>query len=405
MGSTESPATAPGTATPANPGQQSLPRIIVVDDSKVVRNAAQKMLAREFDVLTAEDGEEAWHLLEGDASIRVVFTDLTMPNLNGYELLRRIRAAATPELQSVPVIVVTGAEDSEAARVRVLELGATDFVTKPFTTIDLLARARAHATYQRITQQLRSQTTLDALTGLVNKTGFLDRLQQDIAYARRHHPVLTLVRLEIDDFRTIFLKHGKDAGERGLMHLAQMIRTHIRKEDTAGRISLGGFALSLPAGELDGVERMVERLRAEAAAHEPDSGGFRIALSAAILRIDLDAGQSAQDALDACQAKLESARAGSTTPTAAAAAPPMRIPASSPPPMAAQTPGDAAAAHAPRQLRLDPILDQLDRGHAQPAMAGMPLILNRLLPLLRLLSANQRAQLIRLLQQVSGQHP
>ena len=389
-----------------------LPRIMVVDDSKVVRNAAQKMLGREFDVIVAEDGEEAWHLLQGDASFRVVFTDLTMPNLNGYELLRRIRAAET-EMQSMPVIVVTGAEDSEAARVRVLELGATDFVTKPFTTVDLLARARAHATYQRVTQQLRSQTTLDSLTGLVNKAGFLDRLQQDIAYARRHHGVLTLARLEIDDFRTIFLKHGKEAGERALVQLAQMIRAHIRKEDSAGRISLGGFALSFPAGELAGIERMVERIRAEAAAHASDIGDFRIALSAATVQLDLDAGPSAQDALDQCQAKLDLQRQASSTPHVAgdtvrshmAASPeqaPARVPVA-PLPEPAHTPAASVAALAPRPLRLDPILDQLERGHAQPAKAGMPLILNRLLPLLRLLNPAQCTQLIRLLQQVQVQ--
>lgn len=397
MGLADPPAIDAGKADLTSPADASLPRIIVVDDSKVVRNAAQKMLSREFHVVTAEDGEEAWQLLEIDPAIRVVFTDLTMPNMNGYELLRKIRAATNPELQSVPVIVVTGAEDSETARVRVLELGATDFVTKPFTTIDLLARARAHATHQRITQQLRAQTTLDPLTGLANKAGFLDRLQQDIAYARRHRRVLTLVRLEIDDFRTIFLKNGKEAGERGLMHLSQMLRAHIRKEDTAGRMSLGGFALSLPAGELDGVERMVERLRAEAAAHSADIGGLQIGLSAAILKLDIDTVASAQDALNACQAKLDSARAGAFRPTVVVDAPAMRV--SAPPPEAIQVSSDAASAHVPRPLRLDPILDQLDRGHAQPAVAGMPLILNRLLPVLRLLNANQRARLIRLLQQ------
>ena len=399
MGLTDSLATAAVKPDLANSGDTSRPRIIVVDDSKVVRNAAQKMLAREFHVVTAEDGEEAWHLLEFDPAIRVVFTDLTMPNMNGYELLRKIRTAASPELQNVPVIVVTGAEDSEAARVRSLELGATDFVTKPFTTIDLLARARAHATHQQVTQQLRAQTTLDALTGLANKAGFLDRLQQDIAYARRHQRVLTLVRLEIDEFRTIFLKHGKEAGERALVHLAQMLRAHIRKEDTAGRLNLAGFALSLPAGEVDGVERMIERLRAEAAAQSSDVGGLQIGLSAAILRLDLDAGRSAQDALDECQTKLESARASAANSAVVMNAQPAARNPASPPPEATQAPADAASAHAPRPLRLDPILDQLDRGHVQPAIAGMPLVLNRLLPLLRLLTANQRAKLIRLLQQ------
>jgi two-component system cell cycle response regulator len=189
-----------------------------------------------------------------------------------------------------------------------------------------------------------------------------------------------------------------------LMHLSQMLRAHIRKEDTAGRISLGGFALSLPAGELDGIERMVERFRAEAAAHSGDGiGDFRVKLSAAILRLDLDAGPSAQDALDQCQAMLDSARASGAKPTVAAhIATPMPVRAS-PPPETTRAPANTAAAHAPRPLRLDPILDQLELGHPQPAIAGMPLILNRLLPLLRLLSATQRSQLIRLLEQVRSQ--
>ena len=403
MASTDSDAAAKAQAS-ANSVPAPKPRIIVIDDSKVVRNAAQKMLGREFDVLVAEDGEDAWHLIDVDPAIRVVFTDLTMPNLNGYELLGRIRAAESREFQNVPVIVVTGAEDTEAARVRVLNMGATDFVTKPFTTIDLLARARAHATYQRVTQQLLAQTTLDALTGLANKAGFLDRLQQDIAYARRHHGVLTLVRLEIEDFRTIFLKHGKEAGERVLTHLSHMLRASIRKEDTAGRISLGGFALSLPAGEHDGVARMIERFRAEAATHSAEViSDFQIRLSAAVLTLDVDADLSPQQALDQCQAQLDAERASGARPAVAEHAAASKPAPALPPHEAARAPASAVAAPpVTRQLRLDPILDQLERGHQQPAIAGMPLILNRLLPLLRLLNPTQRAQLIRLLQQAQG---
>jgi diguanylate cyclase (GGDEF)-like protein len=359
------------------------------------------MLGSEFDVVTAQDGDEAWDYLEIDHSIRVVFTDLTMPGLDGYALLRKIRTTADTGIQSLPVIVVTGAEDSELARMRVLELGATDFIAKPFSTIDLVARARAHATYQRITQQLLAQTTLDALTGLANKTGFLDRLQQDIAYARRHQRLLSLVRMEIDDFRTIFLQHGKAAGERLLMHVSQLLRASIRKEDTAGRISLGGFALSLPAGEHEGIQRMLERFRADVVEQTSDViAGFSIKFSTAILDIPLDDGPSAQDAFDQCQAMLDSAQKSERKPVIAAATPaPVTLsPAAEARPASVHVP----AAQGARPLRLDPILDQLEQGYPQPAKAGMPLILNRLLPLLRLLSPSQRMQLVRFLQEVQG---
>jgi len=373
-------------------------RVLVVDDSKVIRNAARKMLGAEFDVVLAEDGADAWSMLENDASIEVVFTDLIMPGMNGFELLRDIRTAADARLRAMPVIVVTGIEDDEVARVRALELGATDFITKPFTTIDLLARARAHASHQREAAQLRAQTTLDQLTGLPNKAGFLDRLQQDMAYARRHQQELTLVRIEIEDLRSIFLQRGKDTAERLLLQVAKSLRAAIRKEDSAGRIALGGFALSLPAGERQGVERMVARLRAELGEQSAQIAAGTVKFSTGVSRPPLETGLSAQEALDQCQPTLADAAgaapAPTPTPVTIAAAP--TVSSVSAPPAVAPITAPPAAAPAP--LLLDPLLAQIERGNPQPAIAGMPLILRRLLPLLRLLSPTQRDGLIRFLQ-------
>jgi len=373
-------------------------RVLVVDDSKVIRNAARKMLGAEFDVVLAEDGADAWSMLENDASIEVVFTDLIMPGMNGFELLRDIRTAADARLRAMPVIVVTGIEDDEVARVRALELGATDFITKPFTTIDLLARARAHASHQREAAQLRAQTTLDQLTGLPNKAGFLDRLQQDMAYARRHQQELTLVRIEIEDLRSIFLQRGKDTAERLLLQVAKSLRAAIRKEDSAGRIALGGFALSLPAGERQGVERMVARLRAELGEQSAQIAAGTVKFSAGVSRPPLETGLSAQEALDQCQPTLADAAgaapAPTPTPVTIAAAP--TVSSVSAPPAVAPITAPPAAAPAP--LLLDPLLAQIERGNPQAAIAGMPLILRRLLPLLRLLSPTQRDGLIRFLQ-------
>ena len=373
-------------------------RVLVVDDSKVIRNAARKMLGAEFDVVLAEDGADAWSMLENDASIEVVFTDLIMPGMNGFELLRDIRTAADARLRAMPVIVVTGIEDDEVARVRALELGATDFITKPFTTIDLLARARAHASHQREAAQLRAQTTLDQLTGLPNKAGFLDRLQQDMAYARRHQQELTLVRIEIEDLRSIFLQRGKDTAERLLLQVAKSLRAAIRKEDSAGRIALGGFALSLPAGERQGVERMVARLRAELGEQSAQIAAGTVKFSTGVSRPPLETGLSAQEALDQCQPTLADAAgaelAPAPIPVTIAAAP--TVSSVSAPPAAA--PITAPPAAAPVPLLLDPLLAQIERGNPQPAIAGMPLILRRLLPLLRLLSPTQRDGLIRFLQ-------
>ena len=82
-------------------------RILLVDDSKVMRKSAAKMLSDEFDVLTAEDGLDGLRQLEADNTIQIVFSDLSMPKLDGYGLLKKIRSAPDPGISGMPVIVVT----------------------------------------------------------------------------------------------------------------------------------------------------------------------------------------------------------------------------------------------------------------------------------------------------------
>ncbi len=256
-------------------------RILLVDDSVLMRKAASKMLGDEFDIVTASDGMEAWVTLQGDPAIQVVFTDLSMPRLDGFGLLERIRTAEDEGTNNMPVIVVTGADDDESARKKALDRGATDFITKPFTSVDLLARARAHANYRRIAKRLEQQSTRDPLTGLENKAGFLDRLQQDLAYMHRHGQPLSVVRMEIDGFKDLFLRHGKLVAEDLLQHVAQSLRQSIRKEDSVGRIGLSGFALSLPAGQFEGSQGLVERIRHQIAMGQ--GGGIAVTVSAAVL--------------------------------------------------------------------------------------------------------------------------
>ena len=423
-------------------------RILVVDDSKLMRKAAHKMLGDEFDVVTADDGEQAWQQLGVDPSIQVVFTDLNMPNVDGYDLLRRVRGADDGSLASLPVIVVTGAENDQAARMRALDMGATDFITKPFTTVDLVARARAHANNQRITRQLHALSMVDALTGLGNLAGFLDRLQQDISYARRHLKPLSVVRLEIVDFRRLFLYHGRTVADALVLQVARLVRARIRKEDTGGRVGLGGFALSLPAGEAAGIEGMIGRLREDLLAQPPvDAEGLPIpvVLASAVLGADLTEATTAKSLLAQCEMRLAAPHVEIAQATAATLVPPERTavpeppaamapapetiaaaPAAAPPVVAetpAAAPGEvvapaapavaatataavtpaseaapAAAATAP--LRLDPLLDQLAAGDARAVADKLPQVIGRLLPIFRLLGPNQRAQLIQFLQRL-----
>jgi DNA-binding response OmpR family regulator len=443
-------------------------KVLVVDDSNLMRKAAQKMLSGEFDVLTAVDGIDAWAQIERDTSIQVVFSDLSMPRSDGYDLLRKVRTAEDTGLQGLPLIIVTGADNDEAARMKALDMGATDFITKPFTSTDLVARARAHAKYQRITKQLQEQTTLDPLTGMLNKAGFMDRLQQEVAFARRHLQTITVVRVEITGMRDLFLARGKVAAEALVLHVSKLLRDKIRPEDSAGRVALGGFALSFPASQHEGVEAMIGRLcaQAERDGFEFEFEPIEFKLVAGVVSPVLQSDTDALGVINEAQEELEAVAAGKTKapqarPQQAPAAAPQAMPApppplepeepeepeeieAAPPPVvAAPAPAPAPVAKAkpapaapapepearpdakpapapvaaaarkatapadealpppeampeaalPEALRLDPLMDQLDAGVTRPVLAQMPKIIERLLPLLRLLAPNQRAWL------------
>ncbi len=115
------------------------PRVLIADDSRIVRASLIKHIEGMFEFREALNGEEAWKILLLDPNIRVVITDLTMPKLDGYGLLQRIRSSRISRIRDIPVVVVSGS-DEQAERERAKAAGATDLITKGIDTAQLLSR-------------------------------------------------------------------------------------------------------------------------------------------------------------------------------------------------------------------------------------------------------------------------
>jgi two-component system cell cycle response regulator len=414
----------------------SLTRILFVDDSKVMLKTASKILGAEFNVVTAIDGDDAWEKLGRDHDIQVLFTDINMPKCDGYELLKKVRTSDDPGLHNMPVILVTGADDDDSARQTALDRGATDFLNKRFVSTELLPRARAHARYERISRQLQAQSTLDPLTGMANEQGFLGRLEQDIAYARRHGQGMALMRVQIDDLVATYEHRGNEMIDQIVVHVANLIRKRIRDEDTAAHIGLGGFAISLPGGHLDGIEAMAANLHSQAAFNVLEVDGKRcpITLTTAVVSTEDGVWVSTVDALERCEAVLDRAREPVPAPLAPAkaaqqrpavpAATPARAKIKAPEPAAARTtakitapepaaakttakikaPEPAAAKTTPayEPLRRDPPREQPKEAPPQKVPEKTPTVLQRVTSSLRLFGANQRARLARFLKKLGG---
>ncbi|MBI3899858.1 MAG: diguanylate cyclase [Gammaproteobacteria bacterium] len=254
------------------------PWVLVVDDSRVIRRAITKALTGEFNLIEAEDGEAAWQRLVEDERVQVIITDMEMPKLDGYSLICRIRAAEPQRVRDVPVIVITGAQD-EQTRERAYACGATDFVTKPLDSLQLLARTRAHArldeTTRKLTETTKSledQTAVDPVTELHSRRYFLQRAAQDVSFAKRHGQDLAVVRVDFDNFRAIYKQLGDDACDKLFVWLANIIRSNTRTEDTPARIRGGEFAILAPNSDRRAATVLCERLRSAVAAQPFNNG-------------------------------------------------------------------------------------------------------------------------------------
>jgi len=237
------------------------PEVLVVDDSKVIRLAAKKMLGSDYVIHLAEDGLVGWEILQQNNAISVVFTDLSMPNLNGMELLENIRSSDSEHIVELPVIIMTGAEDSENMKQTVFDAGATDFITKPFESIDLLSRAKAYARLSRKVVELEKETGYDKLTGLYNASSLEQQGARAFSFSSRHKLFISAVYFEIQDFQNCFLTHGKNVAQRIIVAVGERLQEVMREEDIAARIGVAKYVLVLPMTNRQKTEAVIERVR------------------------------------------------------------------------------------------------------------------------------------------------
>lgn len=289
--------------------------ILVVDDSRVIRRAAVKILEKEFSVLEAEDGVDAWEQIQQNKCISVVFSDLGMPNMDGYQLLEKIRGADDAGIARLPVIIITGAEESDGAKQKVFDHGATDFISKPFDSIALRSRAQAHINYRCEVQALEGRVATDKVTGLYTEAAFKQQGEQALAYATRHGSELTVVRIDIEQFSDIFVRHGRDVAEKILAKVASIFRDVLRKEDSAARLGVSKFGLLLTGSDGEGAKLAISRICQRVASLKMKLGNdiFQIKFSAGITSSEISDDDSSFDSLliDAEHALQQSVDEGS----------------------------------------------------------------------------------------------
>jgi len=292
-------------------------RVLVADDSRVIRKAISKILSNEFELIEVGDGEAAWEHLLQDGSIEVLVSDIEMPKLDGYSLICRVRAADPERVRNIPIIVITGADD-ELTRERAFACGATDFIIKPIDGVQLLARTRAHAKLDQTTRKLEEtstaleeQTAVDPLTQLHSRRYFLQHGVQDIAYAKRHNSDVSIIRIDIDNFRSLYKKYGDQVCDQILIWLAKRLTASSRTEDTVARTGGGEFAILAPSSGRMEAAVLCERARAAVNA-EPfknEDVAIPLTISLGLATLGRDPGETVEELLVLAEQRMTLAKA------------------------------------------------------------------------------------------------
>lgn len=235
-----SPEGAPAQASPRRRGER--PLLLVADDEPDAREALSQVLAPEYDVASASDGQEALDLARAEHP-DVVLLDIVMPRLDGFEVLERLRH--DPATADIPVIFVSGRGD-DAVKVRSLDLGAVDYLQKPFSERELRARVERTLRLVRSQTALRELAQTDALTGLANLRAFRARVDEEVKRARRYRTPLTCVMADMDNLKPINDELGHAAGDRAIAAVAAVIREELRETDFGARYGGDEFVILLP---------------------------------------------------------------------------------------------------------------------------------------------------------------
>lgn len=257
-------------------------RVLIIDDSRLVRIAAAKMFGGDFEVLLAVDGADGWEIIQRDPDIEIVFTDLVMPEMDGFELLEKIRTSKSEAISSLPVIVATGADNPEVAKQKAFSLGATDFITKPFDPTQMKARARSYAQYRKANKKLREHTTLDMLTGLMNSKGLYQQLEKELSFVSRHSASITVMSIEIDGFKDLFIRIGRAGAEAIIKKVASVLLDAVRKEDTVARSGVASFNVTMPLTPSENAMELADRICQTVESFKAKLDGKRIKITVSV---------------------------------------------------------------------------------------------------------------------------
>jgi diguanylate cyclase (GGDEF)-like protein len=233
-------------------------KVLLIDDAKMIHTLVRARLVGEaIELHSSYSGEEG--LKVADSLLPdLILLDVEMPHPDGFEVCRRLKAA--PQTMDIPIVFLTGASTTRE-KIRGLELGAVDYVTKPFDPAELRVRVRGALRTKYLLDLLSKKARIDGLTALWNRAYFDERLIQETSLSLRTHRPLSCVMLDVDHFKSINDTYGHTFGDEVLKRIAQCLTEVARVEDIVCRWGGEEFAILCPSTDVAGAKSLADRMR------------------------------------------------------------------------------------------------------------------------------------------------
>jgi two-component system, cell cycle response regulator len=288
--------------------------IAIVDDDAAIRRLVRLYLKRAgYDTLECTTGQEAREALT-TRPWDLTILDRRLPDMDGVVLAQELKAAN--DLRSRYIIMLTG-EDEQADKVEGLELGADDYITKPFQYPELLARIRAGKRIVDLQKELLETnkrlellSITDGLTKLHNHRYFQDELARAFEESQRYQRPLSLAMIDIDFFKKFNDTHGHAVGDDVLKRAAELYRSSVRSTDLVARYGGEEFAVMMPETALDDGVAFAEKIRSmiETTPLQTQAGPLNVTVSLGVASVPQSRIHSAKELIVAADKALYRAK-------------------------------------------------------------------------------------------------
>ncbi|MFI5378204.1 MAG: diguanylate cyclase [Tepidisphaerales bacterium] len=261
-----------------------LQKLLVIDDSESIHALLRVRLRDEpVEVLSALDGACGLEMAKRICP-DLILLDVDMPGSNGFAVCQELKR--DPLTNSVPVIFLTGAGSTDE-KIRGLDAGAVDYITKPFDAAELRARVRAGLRTKFLLDLLNKKAMIDGLTGLWNRTYFDQRLAAETSLAVRSGHALSVIMADIDHFKHVNDRFGHPCGDEVLRTVGQLLTESCREEEVVCRYGGEEFGIVVPNSAAADAAGLAGRFNRVIASHAFVCRGVRAPLTCSFGVADL----------------------------------------------------------------------------------------------------------------------